>query len=302
MSVLTNPIDRSLKALARNYPATFIRLAMGTSENRFFYTIENPEINIPEKRADLVYQIEQEDAKYLLHLEFQLHHEKDVPERMFKYSAFLTESYRLPVIPAVIYLERRNYRQLPSEYSVELDGKIMSRFTYQAIKLWDYSEAIAGGELKELAPLLIMLAEEKSADVLAKTRQLILTAENKKWQADALSVAVTVAERYLDREFLLQFFNEEVAILKESSIVQDWINEGIQKGMEKGMEKGMQKGKIEALREDILEILEERFDLVTRGIDKKLRETDSPAVLRFLLKKSARVNSIEEFQEILKTV
>ena len=86
--------------------------------------------------------------------------------------------------------------------------------------------------------------------------------------------------------------------MKESSIVQDWINEGIQKGMEKGM----QKGKIEALREDILEILEERFDLVTRGIDKKLRETDSPAVLRFLLKKSARVNSIEEFQEILKTV
>lgn len=298
MSVLTNPIDRSLKALARNYPAAFIRLALGKSENRFFSTVENPEINIPEKRADLVYQIEQEDAKYLLHLEFQLHHEKDVPERMFKYSAFLTESYRLPVIPAVIYLERRNYRQLPSEYSVELDGKIMSRFTYQAIKLWDYSEAIAGGELKELAPLLIMLAEEKSADVLAKTRQLILTAKNKKWQADALSVAVTVAERYLDREFLLQFFKEEVAILKESSIVQDWINEGIQKGMEKGMEKG----KIETLREDILEILEERFDLVTRGIDEKLRETSSPAVLRFLLKKSAKVNSIEEFQEILRAV
>ena len=80
MSVLTNPIDRSLKALARNYPATFIRLVLGKSENRFFSTVENPEINIPEKRADLVYQIEQEDAKYLLHLEFQLHHEKDVPD------------------------------------------------------------------------------------------------------------------------------------------------------------------------------------------------------------------------------
>jgi len=127
-----------------------------------FSTVENPEINIPEKRADLVYQIEQEDIKYLLHLEFQLRHEKDLPERMFKYSAFLTESYRLPVIPTVIYLERRNYRQLPSEYSVTLDGKIMSRFTYQAIKLWDYSEAIAKGELKGLAPLLIMLTEEKT--------------------------------------------------------------------------------------------------------------------------------------------
>jgi hypothetical protein len=33
MSALTNPIDRSLKALARNYPAAFIRLALSTAEN-----------------------------------------------------------------------------------------------------------------------------------------------------------------------------------------------------------------------------------------------------------------------------
>jgi len=68
------------------------------------------------------------------------------------------------------------------------------------------------------------------------------------------------------------------------------------------MEKGMEKGKTETLREDILEVLKERFDLITREIDEKLRETDNPAVLRFLLKKSVKVNSIEKFQEILKAV
>jgi len=69
-------IDRSLKVLAKEYPSVFIRLALGqvgiNEENWEYQAIENPEINIPEKRLDYVYRLELEEESLLLHLEFQL--------------------------------------------------------------------------------------------------------------------------------------------------------------------------------------------------------------------------------------
>jgi len=91
-----------------------------------------------------------------------LHHKKEVPERMHIYNALLTASLNKPVISKVIYLEQREYRDLPQEYVVSYQGRRENVFTYQAIKLWDYTEKIASGELRELAPLLILLTKEKT--------------------------------------------------------------------------------------------------------------------------------------------
>ncbi|WP_406678001.1 Rpn family recombination-promoting nuclease/putative transposase [Moorella sp. ACPs] len=313
-------IDRSIKVLARQYPETFIKLVLGKDTGWEYQTMENPEINIPEKRLDFVYEIEQNDNKYLLHLEFQLRHEKEVPARIFKYSAYLTESYRLPVIPVVIYLEKRNYRRLPDAYIVEVNNKVVSRFTYQVIKLWEYEQDIAGGKLKELAPLLVLLKDNRDVALLEYTRKLILEEKDIKRRADSLSVAISVAERYFDREILLNIFREEFKmLLKESSFVQEWYNEGLQKGLrdgmekglaeglerglerglEKGLVKGLEKGRIEALRDSILDVLEERFGVLRSGIGKKLEEIDDSAALKSLFKMSLKVNSLEEFEKIL---
>jgi len=113
-----NVIDRSLKVLAKQYPKAFIKLALGSVENMVFETIENPEINLPERRLDFVYGLTDEEQEYILHLDFQLRHEADLPERMHIYNALLTASNKKPVISKVIYLERREYRNLPQEYVV----------------------------------------------------------------------------------------------------------------------------------------------------------------------------------------
>ena len=99
-------IDHSLKVLAKQYPKAFIKLAMGSIENLVFETIENPEINLPERRLDFVYGLQGEEQEYILHLDFQLRHETDIPERMHIYNALLTASNKKPVISKVIYLER----------------------------------------------------------------------------------------------------------------------------------------------------------------------------------------------------
>lgn len=228
-----NVFDRSVKALARRYPQPFVRVTLGSVEGLTVETIEDPEINLPERRLDFVYGLRQEDQEYILHLEFQLEHRADVPERMFTYNALLTATYERPVLSAVIYLERRNYTRLPREYVVEFRGRTVHTFPYLVVRLWDYAEAISSGQLKELAPLLILLTEEKDERVLARSRELILASPDEKWRANALSTAITVAERYFPKELLLKFFQEELEMLQGADIVQDWINEGFQKGMER---------------------------------------------------------------------
>jgi len=158
------------------------------------------------------------------------------------------------------------------------------------------------GELKELAPLLILLTREKNEEVLARSKELILESQDKKWQANALSLAVTVAGRYFPKDFLLKFFKEEMKMLQEASIVQDWINEGIEKGMEKGIEKGIEKGRIKTLQEDILDVLEERFGIIKKGLGKRVKAIDDPDVLKSLFKKSIKVASMDELTRILNEV
>ncbi|MBC7335842.1 MAG: hypothetical protein H5U01_06165, partial [Clostridia bacterium] len=184
-----NVFDRSVKALARRYPEPFVRVALGSVEDLTVETIENPEINLPERRPDFVYGLRQKDREYILHLEFQLEHQADVPERMFTYNALLTAAYERPVLSAVIYLERRNYRQLPQEYVVEFRGRPVHTFPYLVVRLWEYAKAVASGELRELAPLLILLTEQKDEKVLARSRELILASPDRKWRANALSTA-----------------------------------------------------------------------------------------------------------------
>jgi len=294
-----NVIDRSLKALARRYPEPFAKVVLGSTEGVTVATIENPEINLPERRLDFVYGLHVDDGEYLLHLEFQLEHEADLPERMVVYHALLTAAYRRPVISAVIYLQRRDYQHLPEAYTVSFRDQPVNTFAYRVVKLWEYRQAIATGELRGLAPLLVLLApkgEEQAA--LARTRELILTIEDERERADALSVAITVAARYFARDFLFKFFREEMSMLHEASIVQEWINEG----MEKGRKAGKLEGEIETLRHAVQEVLEERFGRIKRGMGRKLAAIDDPAVLRLLLRKSVKVESLEEFARLLEEV
>jgi len=78
--------------------------------------------------------------------------------------------------------------------------------------------------------------------------------------------------------------------LKEADIVKEWLRER------------EEKGKIETLREDIMEVLQERFGIMKREINKRLREIDDPSLLKFLLKKSIKVQSLEEFEKVLEQI
>lgn len=69
-----------------------------------------------------------------------------------------------------------------------------------------------------------------------------------------------------------------------------------------GFEKGEQQGQLKRARKAISDVLKARVDVVPLSVLKEIENIDSLTGLEELLTKAATVESIEEFQEILKKI
>jgi hypothetical protein len=49
--------DRSLKVMARLHPQIFFSLLMDDPDEKIKITVENPELNLPEKRSDYAWKV-----------------------------------------------------------------------------------------------------------------------------------------------------------------------------------------------------------------------------------------------------
>ncbi|NLC45968.1 MAG: hypothetical protein GX766_02340 [Firmicutes bacterium] len=197
MSAEKASLDLNFKYLARNYSEDFVKLVLNTSEPLKIHH-EDKELNIPQLRADNIYIVEQGTKKFALHFEFQLEHRKDLPQRMFLYNALIESSLKLPTYSVVIYLERKRRLPPPASYH-KTHFNLTNTFNYTVVHLWEHLARIRKGELPGLAPVLMLLTEEKSLDVYRETKALIKKLEADPEKRDAqLAIAASVAGRYLD--------------------------------------------------------------------------------------------------------
>jgi hypothetical protein len=262
--------DQTLKIIARNYAGTFLQLAFPNIPVRLLGTAENVELSLPSRPVDFVHRVEYEGQEYILHLEFQYEHEADFPQRMCAYYGLLTEQFKVPVLSLALYLNPRK-AALPNEYAVGLGAHAVNRFVYPVLRLWDYTEDIRAGKYRELAPLLVMLVKKPTAELLDEERALVLVEPDAQKRADMLSLAVTVAARYFDKDFLWRFFREELEMMRGTSFIDDWVQEGIEKGLQQRFQQDFQKGQLEATRKNILQILRVRFQLTAKQ-EKKISQ------------------------------
>lgn len=263
--------------------------------------MENVELALPVRPVDFVHRVQHEDQEYILHLEFQLEHSAGFPARMCLYHGALTEQFNRPVLSLALYLKPRK-AQIPNEYTVRLGEKAINRFTYPVLRLWDYVDDIQSGKYRELAPLLVMLVQKPDEALLNLERNLVLAEPELKKRADLLSLAVTVAARYFEKDFLWRFFREELEIMREATFIDDWIQEGIeegvQKGIQEGIEEGIQRGRLENTRESILDLIRERFDPTIRQIEtlsKELEKLKNLPALKTLFNHAIHDQSLDDF-------
>ena len=294
-----NIFDRTLKIIARDHAEIFLKLAFPGEKINLVGTLENVELSLPEERVDFVHELEYNGQEYLLHIEFQLQHKKDFPKRVFIYSAELTDQFDKPVISLALYLQRRE-SPIPESYTVSLGNNTINRFSYPVLKVWDYEKEISSGELRELAPLLPMIVKEPTVETLEEERQLILQEANAKKRARLFATAITIASRYFERDFLWKFFREEMEQMREVPFISDWLKEERQEGLLEGRQEGRQEGYAQACREYIIFLLEDKFGIVNGNILKSLDKVDRVESLRMLLKRVSKVETQEEFLDLVK--
>ncbi len=278
-----NLYDRAMKILSSLYSDLALKLLFPDQVIEVLDRRKNVELNLPEKRVDFVQRIRIGGREYLLHVEFQFRFNRDVPKQAFVYSALLTEQSGLPVITVVLFLERTE-SELPDVYEVRVGDHVVHRFEYPVLKLWDYEKKIRSGNLRELAPLLALVSEKKDAEMLAQERALILGEKDAKKRADQLALAVMVASRYFDKQFLWDFFREEVAQMQTSTFIDDWIEEALLKGEQQGLQKGLKKGLQQGKAEDILSVLSLRNGGTPSWMEEKVRSIQDKEELDGLLK------------------
>lgn len=290
-----DPIDKGMKILARKNPESFLNLIFGSNYDYSLKVIEDPVLNIPEKRGDFIYVLQKGIEEFGLHLDFQLIPRGEFLQRIFLYNALFTEKLGMPVCSVVIYPEKGDYATFPQEYRVDVRKELWNSFTFKAIKLWEYRDKIESGELLVLSPLLVLLEETPDKRTLEKEKELINKVEDEKLRSDLFSVAITIASRRFSRDFLYKFFKEEMNMLKEWDIVQEWIKEGENKGIQQGMQQGIQQGSKEGVmttRIMIVELLEDKLEVDKEIVD-ILDKIEDMKLLELIFRKVLKAKSLD---------
>ncbi len=264
-------IDRSVKALFRQVPGAFFRLAHVEVEPDAI-RFEDVALNLPETRADHVLLIGAEDdpSRRGYHLEYQLEPDRSQLSSWFFKTAALTRQLDRPVILEVVYLTRGRYRRFPTAY-VAGSGLLRNEFRFPTIRLWEHADRIRGGELAELAPLLVLCEDNPTDQTLIEERRLILALDTTpRVRSELLAVAFTVGLRSFGREVLETLFREELEMLKEASIIQEWIEEGEARGEARCEARGRE----EAARRMLLISLEKQFGALPNAVIARVNGED----------------------------
>ena len=205
----TNAIDISVKALFRECPSAALRLA-GLNVSKEDIRVEDPNLNLPELRADHVFiipaaaldvglTVPADEPEIGVYLEYQLEPDPALLKSWFAKCGGLTRQIGIPIVLMVIYLHRGDRATFPDRYSVSV-GALRTEFSFTAVRLWEYADRIRSGELAELAPLLILCDETPSQQTVALEVELIRNAGlPRDVQTDLLGLALRIASRRLPR-------------------------------------------------------------------------------------------------------
>ncbi len=248
----------------------------------------------------------------LLHFEVQLQGRANVPFRVGEYMGYQLWHFDLAakegLLPAcvVVYLDKKVYREDPGFY--ELKGASRFRFLaqYDVVKLWELSpERVLSMKSPGLCPFLPLL-RGKPEDLVVRSVQKIRNApEEDASMVDKglLLVALeALARRVMGNNKLLEEILSEPEFYKASSFYKRGHKEGEEQGEQRGELKGEQRGEEKALRESILDILEERFGEVPEDLRARVNVLHDLRALKSLVRSAASALDLQAFRAALAAI
>jgi len=285
---MPKPYDDAMKKLVGGNPQDLVSWVLPGAQ----FGKQLPfELSVENIYADGLLQVSLDGKEFLAHFEFQSSYDGRIGERLLEYNVLASRQYNyLPVYSCVIYL--KNHNSVPhSPFRRGLpNGEEVVRFHYRSIELGK----LFAGELLQtglvgLLPLLPLTKDGARREVVEEMISGLISAE----KTESLWIGYALASRVLkdDLKWLKRRFAMLEDILRDTPVYQEVLAEG--------EEKGREEGKLEAQRQTLLDVVQERFPAIVRLAKQQADAIQDPEVLRRLTVKISVVKTSSEAEQYL---
>ena len=295
--------DTISKHLIQTYPKDFFRLTFGQDDVEVLDILDTEQNTVETRRMDSLIRVLMAGKETLIHTEFQTTDDPSMPLRMAGYIIRAIEQHNLPIYSSVIYLRRSAGRRDPGHFIQEISGRDVL-IEYTVIRLSDIEgQEVIESEHAGLFPFTPLMKRPADTDSETWLRECVHA-------TDALPLDDAIKVDILDNLMILSglgYGSETInrillqeglmdAIMRESTFAQYLLEQEI----EENKEQWIQQGERERAVEDILDVLEIRFDLSeAHPLSARIAAIDDLQRLKQLLRTAIQVSNIEAFQQAL---
>jgi hypothetical protein len=282
-----------------------------------------PASEVGAKRVDKLLKVrllDGTDQWLYLHIEVQMHYDPDLPKRLFIYHYRIFDRYGVsPLTLAILGDTSRKWR--PTSYHYQTLGCGIT-FLFLICKTIDFKGKLDDPRYRHQQTLFVIAAHLGTQQHRRTPQQLsdyCLELTVKLYNEGYPPSDVHLLHRLIDwliplpDDLKIQFRkqlqqrlpkkNMAHITLFEELALKEGLEKGIQKGLVEGRQKGRQEGLVEGLekglvqnaREAVLEVLDTRFGQVPDSVREQVNTLCSEPTLKELLRRSARVSSLDEF-------
>ncbi len=300
--------DTISKHLIQKYPDDFAGFTLGREDVEVLAVIDTEQYTVEARQTDSLIRVRMDDEEVLVHNEFQTTDSTNppMPRRMAGYIGRAIEHHGLPIYSNVIYL-RPNAGQHDTGYYVQehLDYEITIR--YRVIRLIEIEgEHVLESGQSGLIPFTPLMKSPEGMASDAWLHQCIHTARThpiaRSYRADYLAGMVALSELVYESETISGIIFKEgiMDLIRESSLFQSLTQQSREEAREQGLEEGIEQGVMQRAIEDILEVLEVRFDLSeAHPLSTRITAIDDLQRLKQLHRAAIQVPNLEAFQRVL---
>ena len=283
--------DTIAKHLIHTYPHDFARFALHQDDLEVIDVIDTEQPTVEAHRTDSLIRVRVGDEEALVHHEFQTTDSTPpMPRRMAGYIGRSIEQHGLPVYSNVIYLRPDAGRTDPGHYLQERHGyRVLVQ--YKVIRMSELEgQLILDRGLMGLLPFAPLMQRPVGADAEAWLRQCVSRAQEVQIdeivKANYLADLAILSGLVYKSETIMTIISE--ATMYESSVVRYFT------------EKALEQGGRERAIEDLLDVLEIRFELAASDpLAARIGAIDDAQRLKQLHRAAIQVPSLEAFRYLL---
>ncbi len=281
-------------AKSSSFPKDFIRLTFGQDDVEVLDILDTEQNTVETRHTDSLIRVLIAGQEALIHHEFQTTDDPSMPLRMAGYMIRAIEQHNLPIYSSVIYLRRSAGRRDPGHFVQEISGRpVVIEYTVIRLSEIEGQDILDGGP-SGLFPFVPLMKRPSGIDSEAWFRHCVD-------ETNGLPVDESIKVDFLGRLMILSGLEYDPLLINRI-LLQEGLMDAIMRESSSAQyikQLGIEQGGRQRAIEDILEILEIRFDMPeTHPLSPRIAAIDDLQRLKQLHRAAIQVPNLEAFQRV----